>query len=682
MNEPLKIVKVRNEFCVEIFREGEEPRRIVGKYVNYLENFFEIIEEMFQYNVGKSPHTINTWLSRVIKCVYHAVFDHDIKNQPKSTYEWEHFIKALYATCIAREDQRASITTRVKVWNASLRPFLSWLQDRDRIPLDVIIPTARRIKTDDDSHSFKITLLEGEKPKEITPANYQSSLLYDVGLHRTDAEYLERIHYELEKRSSLVYSCCINYWKCIKAHYDFGQHLIRSTSHDELESALDQARNFRRGQPSLEHPLKPNTKAKLKLFLTYANSRGQYFPYKDGGLSLTYRSSIYRLSKIVHSLLPPLHKDMNSSLMGNLTATRLNWTLGALSYRDVAFLILLLTYLNPKWNFTPLLEAELRNKDGKAWLEFSENGIGFSIDKKRSKERKHSDLCEISIEILEFLVETNATRKPYAPEHLKDRLFVCHSKGKIVSPRSANIISHIIDRNHKNNNTITGIFPKLKDAGLSKTLSFSSLRTTMGVLEWFKSGSVSSASKTLGNSKRIALKHYIPPQLIDAFNTRRVRQFQNILIIAATKDKDYMLEATDFSTLGELNLFIKNQIEESPGKNPLLSVIDSGQKAMNSDSELIASLSSSTLEALYTYKYAAIDANISFTTLSETCRTSNLSPITFITLSSYVERFMEKHSDPALVMMHKEALDKAKSLLDDLKWRDLFISREFLSAKS
>lgn len=680
MNEPLKIVKVKNQFCVEIFRQGEEPRRIAGKYVNHLEKFFEIIEEMFTYNVGKSAHTINTWLSRVIKCLYHAVFDHDIKRHPKSTHEWEYFIRALYATCIAREDQRASITTRVKVWNANLRPFLSWLQDRDRIPINVIIPNAQRIKTCEDSHSFKVTLLEAERPKKITPANFQRSLLYDIALHRTEADYLDQIHYELEKRSTLVYSCCLNYWNCIKAHYDFGQHLIRSTSPSELESALDQARNFRSGKSGLEHPLKPDTKAKLQLFITYANSRGQYFPYKNRGLCPSYKSSIYRNSQIIHSLLPPLHKDIDSSLMGNLTATRLNWTLGALSYRDVAFLILLLTYLNPKWNFTPLLEAELKDKDGKLWMEFSDNGMSFSVDKKRAKQRKYSDLCKTSIEILDFLIETNSTRKPHTPEHLKERVFVCHSKGKIVYPRSYNIIAHINNRNYKSNNTITGIFPKLNSAGLSKTLSFSSLRTTMGVLEWFKTGSISSVSKKLGNSKRVALKHYIPDQLVDAFNTRRVRQFQNLLIIASTKDEDYMLEATDFRNLDELNLFIKNQVEESPGINPLLSVIDSDQRAKGSDSELIASLSESTLEALYTYKYAAIDANISFASLSEPCPTSNISPITFITLSSYLEKFMEKHSDPVLVMMHNEALDRARSQLKNLKWRDLFLLKECLSA--
>lgn len=682
MRHPLKIVKVKEEFCVEIFRDGETPRRIAGQYVTHLEKFFEIIEEMFRYNAGKSPHTVNTWLSRAIKCLYHAVFDNDIQRQPRSTDEWEHFIKALYATNIARVDQKASLPTRVKVWNGSLRPFLNWLQERDLIPLDVIIPVARRIKTDGDSHSFRVTLLETEKPEEVTTENFQSSLLYDVSLQRTDSEYLDQIHYELEKRSSLVFSCCLDYWKCIKAHYDFGQHLIKTTDAEDLKSALDKAANYRRGLSGEEHPLKPNTKAKFQLFITYANSRGQFFPYQDRGLSPSYKKTIYLVSDFLHSLFPPFPKDIDTSLMGNYTATRLNWCLGALSYRDVAFLILLLTYLNPKWNFTPLLDAEVENKDGKTWMEFNENGIRFSVDKKRAKKRKSSELSELSIEIINFLYETNSARKIYAPKHLKRRLFVCFSKGKMVKANGPNIIAHIRDRNHKSNNTITGIFPKLKRSGIGSNLSFSSLRATMGVLEWFKTGSVSSVSKKLGNSKRVALKHYIPEQLIDAFNTRRVRQFQNLLIIAATRDEGYMLEATDFSNLSELNLFLKNQIEDSPGKNPLLSMIDSSQKGGEGDADLIAALSRNTLQALYTYKYAAIDSNINFETLSEICQVSKHSPITFIKLSSYIEKYLEKHSDKVLVKMHEQALNMARIQVEGLDWQELFLSKECLHARN
>lgn len=682
MQHPLKIVKIEKEFHVEIPRDGQKPRRIAGKYVTHLENFFEIIEEMFGYNAGKSSYTVNTWLSRALKCFYHAVYDHGIQRQPRSTDEWEHFIKALYATCIAREDQKASIPTRVKVWNANLRPFLNWLQERDRIPLDVIIPVARRIKTGGDSHSFRVTLLETEKPKEVTTDNFQNSLLYDVGLQRTDSEYLDQINYELEKRSSLVFSCCLDYWNCIKAHYDFGQNLINTTDDEDLKSALNKAVNRRRGLPGEEHPLKPNTKAKFQLFISYANSRGQFFPYQDRGLGPDYKKTIYAVSDFLHSLLPPFPKDIDTSLLGNFTATRLNWCLGALSYRDVAFLILLLTYLNPKWNFTPLLDAEIEDKDGKTWMEVSENGTRFSIDKKRTKKRKYSELSELSVEILNFLYKTNSARQAYAPKHLKRRLFVCFSKGKMVKPNGANVIAHIRDRNHKSNNTITGIFPKLERAGIGSNLSFSSLRATMGVLEWFKTGSVSTVSKTLGNSKRVALKHYIPEQLTDAFNARRVRQFQNLLIIAATKDESHMLEATDFSNLSELNLFLRNQIEDSPGKNPLLSMIDSSRNVGKGDSDLIAALSRNTLEALYTYKYAAIESNINFETLSEVCQVSKHSPITFIKLSSYIEKYLEQHSDTNLVKTHEQALHMARRKVEGLNWKELFISKERLYARN
>jgi len=88
------------------------------------------------------------------------------------------------------------------------------------------------------------------------------------------------------------------------------------------------------------------------------------------------------------------------------------------------------------------------------------------------------------------------------------------------------------------------------------------LRVTGGVIEWFKTdGDVAAVSHRLGNTISTALKNYIPIPLQEAVYRKRIRRFQSILLLAASKDSDNVCEATNM-TLEKVDNFLKNLLDE------------------------------------------------------------------------------------------------------------------------
>ena len=94
---------------------------------------------------------------------------------------------------------------------------------------------------------------------------------------------------------------------------------------------------------------------------------------------------------------------------------------------------------------------------------------------------------------------------------------------------------------------------------LASLVSFRSLRRSMALYDYFENRSVSSASEILGHTKVSwgLITSYIPQSLIDFFNARWVRQFQNAIVFEAMKDSPYLFEAIDIKP-ENLKAFLKN----------------------------------------------------------------------------------------------------------------------------
>lgn len=91
-------------------------------------------------------------------------------------------------------------------------------------------------------------------------------------------------------------------------------------------------------------------------------------------------------------------------------------------------------------------------------------------------------------------------------------------------------------------------------------VTLSSLRASCGVEVYLKTQSVEAMSKALGHANHdcLQLSHYLPESILAFFQARWIRIFQRGLICDAMKDSSFLIEAADFETMEELNLFLKN----------------------------------------------------------------------------------------------------------------------------
>jgi hypothetical protein len=93
---------------------------------------------------------------------------------------------------------------------------------------------------------------------------------------------------------------------------------------------------------------------------------------------------------------------------------------------------------------------------------------------------------------------------------------------------------------------------------LADQVTIPRIRSTRGVLVFLESMDLAAMARELGNNSETSLRHYLPDSLWDYFATRWLRIFQNLLIVAATKDTPYMQRALRFASAVEMDEFLKN----------------------------------------------------------------------------------------------------------------------------
>jgi len=94
----------------------------------------------------------------------------------------------------------------------------------------------------------------------------------------------------------------------------------------------------------------------------------------------------------------------------------------------------------------------------------------------------------------------------------------------------------------------------------AQRFSLRRLRASAGVLVYLETGSVEAMAAALGHAKWSPqlLDRYLPRPVQEFFVDRWIRLFQNGLLCEALKDSPFILEATDFSTMEELDEFLEH----------------------------------------------------------------------------------------------------------------------------
>lgn len=108
-------------------------------YILNLKDHHTLIELMILYCEGKEANTISSWLGRMNVSLLYSIEKLCITELPKTASAWKYLVRKSYSDTLTNTRTRCKLPTRVKIWNANVKPFLDFMQHRDEIPLSVII---------------------------------------------------------------------------------------------------------------------------------------------------------------------------------------------------------------------------------------------------------------------------------------------------------------------------------------------------------------------------------------------------------------------------------------------------------------------------------------------------------------------------------------------------------------
>lgn len=667
---------------------GDETYISVNKALLNLSDYEFLIDIIANYCSGKRTASIRTLFTPLSHFFIHSIELLCINELPSDAEGWKNLIRQTYISTLTSELSKAGIASRTKMWNTVLIPFFEYLRDRGIIPLSVRAPRMKKVGELKVNSAFKVstTGIIGEAtPTKDNSPKFITKTLTPIGLHRTDADYLDEIRFDLTRKRDGLYVALNKYWEAIKVHYEYGKSIILTQEEYDSErfalyrSGEKYLRFFSMGKagkmiPRKKHIADPCSYDgfRMYLYLVHKNANGAFRQADRAKIGLPKQS----ISQFCNNYFPS-HEIENNDVLSS--SHRLNWAMGLLEVSDCSVLMALLMMDNPSWTIDSLREAKVFDSHGSPILQISELGYTFEIDKERAKKSKKERLSDLSYEIITFLIEIRELRHDLISKGKENYLFLSRSNNSSNNsiPGKSNI-STFMSGKSTSQTPIYDYFPSLKKLGIEKgTIGHGKIRHTEGVLEWFRTGSLKQMSKVLGNSNKVTLTHYIPKPLLAAWSTRQVRRFQNLMIIAATVGEDYQLEAVDFHNLSELNEFVVGILTDETNKSPLIEYLRAHSNVKNKEVEtpsgkVLASISETSLTALYCYQQAALNSNVKPEALTVRCPSSDFSPMALINLANHLNAVLPNDKESKTVLMHIKAKEKSFSLMDKLNWADMF----------
>jgi len=539
-----------------------------------------MLEATVDWRRGKSLDTQNTATSMLAD--FFAGFRAFGEPWPTHSQNWTLFVLHFFQWFFTNTESGSRTGTRAKTWSSIFVPWLGYLKDAEIIPLDVVIPCVHIKKLASLDGGVKHLLGQGRRC--ITdPAVSAQKLLVDVSFGMTDTDYLDTIEEQCRHLVGVIKKVCLQHWWGAMQDAETGRKLASQVSDDMIDRALAEERYGEMLKSSRGQFIKyasPSHPQGIAWALAWARHS-----LKRGNSRDCVSASTMRQSPLFNARPFTGARDNNYSILDGLTVlTTEQWGnfvgparfyrfAGLLCGLDAAAACALLTIEHPQFSSESLQDAMLLNVRGKSRLlvtDHDERSI-LMIDKPRAGRLKSAALSELAQEIVQDIIRATAPVR----EVLKrsgDKRWRYLFLGALNDHRTSRvgILSVLNVRPSLLNGTSTVIslsrlYPLLTQNNLqSGTLDFRRLRNTLGVLKWFETGSILEMSRTLGNTRKVALKHYLPAALLHAWNTRIIRRFQNTLIVLAAHDEPYLLDVTDFSDLADLQHFIAQLILDYP----------------------------------------------------------------------------------------------------------------------
>jgi hypothetical protein len=216
--------------------------------------------------------------------------------------------------------------------------------------------------------------------------------------------------------------------------------------------------------------------------------------------------------------------------------------------------------------------------------------------------------------------------------------------------------------------------------------TYSMIRNSHAVIEFIRTGGDwHRVAQTLGHQVSTSMRHYVPPEIKDMLRERKVRQFQNEMLLVATFDKNIdILDAVDFANHEELELFIINFIRiRSNNTDVLLRVLDKKISALTGDIREAESnaaepqntafipISETGLAALFRYAECIDEAGLSSIQLKLENHTTGIAPEFWCLLSKKLHTILTSsdYQNIEHKSIYKSALDRLNRLRITLNFK-------------
>jgi hypothetical protein len=503
---------------------------------------------------------------------------------PTQSYDWQLFLLDFFQWHLTNTESNARTDVRTKVWSSQFVPWFEYLKDTEIIPLDVVIPRAQAKKLASIGHDMSPLLGRGSRC--ITdPKVFSQKLLVDVSFGMTDADYLDSVEQQCRHLVGVIKEVCLRHWRSAMQDAETGRKLAAQVSDDLIDQTLTEGnfgRKLNRGGYRIfikyASPIHPEgiawALAWVRLELKRSASRN-CVSVEAMRKSPFFNEKVFDGKRNCYAALDELTCLAPEQWQQFLSSARFYRFAGLLSGLDAAAACALLTIEHPQFTAESLQNAVLLNVRGKPRLLLTDNAERaiLTIDKPRANKLKSAVLSQLAQELVEDIIRATAAVREVLKRAGDKRwryLFLgaindqgrgCVGTLSVVAPRSGLL------NGSQTSLSLPRLYPVLKQNNLGAgTFDYRRLRNTIGVIRWFETGSILEMSRNLGNTRKVALEHYLPAALLHAWNTRIIRRFQNTLIVLAAHEEPYLLEVTDFSIMADLQHFIAQLILDYPAQ--------------------------------------------------------------------------------------------------------------------
>ena len=554
------------------------------------------------------------------------------KSWPTTSAEWQLTIYRFFNFILVDKGwSQARAEHRMKLWSKKIAGCLEFLIEDEIIPRDVKIPKIEQKKI--RSLANDQPLLGQPRASIADVATQPQKLLVDINFGMNDADYLDAVEKKCRHLVGVIQDTCLAHWDRLMRDGKTGRKLAKQVTDAEIVEATATEKY---GTPR-------STGGAPTKYASPAHPNGHNWALAIVNQSLANGTDIGCVSVATLRYSPFFPKslfcsnkegDSYAALESRSAMKQKQWRklplparfyrfAGLLSNIDAAAACCLLTIEHPEFTSDSLQGAQLLNVRGKPYLlltDSNEHSI-LTLDKPRAGTRKSVVLTSLSQKLIKDIIRWTAPTREVlrrAGDKTWRYLFLGKTQNNgrngylgIVEGKTAYLTGA------KRSISLTTLYPVLSQNGLTKgSFDYRRLRNTMGVLHWFETGSIVEMSRRLGNTRNVALEHYLPPALLHAWNTRLIRRFQNTLIVLAAHNEPYLLEVTDFTNMADLQHFIAQLILDYPARTSPLA--DEVQRRLGAEQQgksvssasmpglLSVRLSPNSLGLLYSYSDLAL----------------------------------------------------------------------------